>query len=66
MEYYIREIGNNHYASVRILEGDVSIDFGLLGEKERRALAEELQSAIDDLLRGLPRMFSYAGDGERK
>lgn len=56
MEFKIREVGSsqNHYADVTLTEGSTKIELGLLDKKQRRALAEELQSAIDELLSGLP------------
>ena len=56
MEFKIREIGNSasHYADVVATEGGTRIELGVLDTKQRRALADELQSAIDDLLSGLP------------
>lgn len=52
MQFKIREIGG-FYADVIAVEGNTKIELGLLDEKQRRQLADELQSAIDDLLHGL-------------
>ena len=56
MNFKIREVGNSqsHYADVVVSEGATKLDLGLLDAKQRRELAGELQSAIDDLLSGLP------------
>jgi hypothetical protein len=56
MQFTIRKVGNStsRYADVVVTEGSTKIELGLLNAAERRALADELQSAIDDLLSGLP------------
>lgn len=56
MQFKIREVGSsaNHYADVVVIEGGTKIELGLLDKEQRRQLADSLQSAVDDLLSGLP------------
>ena len=56
MDFKIREVGNSkhHYADVVAVDGGTRIELGLLDKTQRRALADKLQAAVDDLLFGLP------------
>ncbi len=52
MKFNIRRIDG--FALVTVGINNSIMDIGLLDDKERIALADELQEAIDDLLYGLP------------
>lgn len=53
MKFIVRNYANSDYKELIIENGAAMMESGLLDEKERRQMAEELQSAIDDLLQGL-------------
>ncbi len=52
MKIKIRHVSK--YADVWIEHDGAMIVVGLLNDRERRTLAEELQEAVDELLRDLP------------
>ncbi len=62
MKFRIRR--NSNYLDVQITEGSTVINLGLLSDGESRALASDLQEAIDELLRLLPEKNLPDGDDE--
>jgi hypothetical protein len=52
MKFFVKNHGAD-YKELIIRDDGVTMESGLMTEVERRNLAEELQSAIDDLLSGL-------------
>lgn len=51
MEFTVKS--NVSYKELIIRDGSTTMESGLLDETERRALADDLQEVIDDLLLGL-------------
>lgn len=53
MEFTVKGYGGDAYKELIINDRGATMESGLLDDSERRKLADELQSAIDDLLSGL-------------
>ena len=47
MEITVRRISN--YIEIKIIEGNTTIETGLLDEDEQKALVQNLQEVIDDI-----------------
>ena len=53
MDFFVKSYGHEAYKELIINDRGTTMESGLLDESERRKMADELQSAIDELLSGL-------------
>lgn len=53
MKFIVKNYANSDYKELVVENGAAMMESGLLDEKDRRQMAEDLQAAIDDLLCGL-------------